>query len=105
MTDAGSAAGAAPQGDGPVGSGPVGVLISYAHDDEVHEERVRDFWLFLRANGVDATLDLLAAEQRQDWAQWTTRQVRDACRSCSRSSTPLGIAPNNVIIAAGEGSG
>ena len=44
------------------------VLISYAHDDQAHVERVRDFWLFLRANGIDARLDLPAAEQRQDWA-------------------------------------
>ena len=34
--------------------GPVRVFISYAHDDAEHEERVRDFWLFLRANGIDA---------------------------------------------------
>jgi hypothetical protein len=77
-TAAGSAAGADPEPGSPVGSGPAGVLISYAHDDAVHEERVRDFWLFLRASGVNALLDLPAAEQRQDWAEWMTRQVRDA---------------------------
>ena len=43
-------------------------------------ERVRDFWLFLRANGIDARLDLPAAERRQDWAQWMMREVRDADR-------------------------
>lgn len=63
--------------DGPA---PSRVLISYAHDDAPHVERVRGFWLFLRANGIDARLDLSAAEQRQDWAQWTARQVRDADR-------------------------
>ena len=41
---------------------------------------MRDFWLFLRANGIDARLDLPAAEQRQDWARWMTRQVRYADR-------------------------
>ena len=41
---------------------------------------MRGFWLFLRANGVDARLDLPAAERRQDWAQWMTREVRDADR-------------------------
>jgi hypothetical protein len=30
---------------------PVRVFISYAHDDEAHQERVREFWLFLRAHG------------------------------------------------------
>ena len=59
---------------------PVRVLISYAHDDETHRERVRAFWLFLRANGIDARVDLTAAERRQDWAEWMTLQVRDADR-------------------------
>ena len=36
--------------------------------------------MFLRANGIDARLDLPAAEGRQDWAQWTAREVRDADR-------------------------
>jgi NAD(P)H-dependent FMN reductase len=56
------------------------VFISYAHDDAAHEKQVRDFWLFLRANGIDARLDLTAAETRQDWAQWMTEQIRDADR-------------------------
>ncbi len=59
---------------------PTRVFISYAHDDQVHQNRVRDFWLFLRAQGIDANADLTAAGQRQDWAEWMTRQVRDADR-------------------------
>ena len=59
---------------------PLRVFISYAHDDAVHVERVREFWLFLRANGIDARLDLHASEQRQDWANWIAREVRDADR-------------------------
>jgi TIR domain len=59
---------------------PVSVFVSYAHDDGAHVERVREFWWFLRSNGVDAQLDLPAAEQRQDWGEWMTRQVRDAER-------------------------
>ncbi len=55
-------------------------FISYAHDDPEHEERVRQFWLFLRANGVDAVLDLAATDQRTGWTQWMTQQVRDADR-------------------------
>jgi len=34
---------------------PVRVFVSYAHDDAEHEDRVRDFWLFLRAHGVVRT--------------------------------------------------
>ena len=56
------------------------VFISYAHGDAGHEGHVRDFWLFLRANGIDARLDLPIAEQRVDLAEWMTREVRDADR-------------------------
>jgi TIR domain len=70
-----------PSGPGRAGDGEraaVRVFVSYAHDDAAHEERVRGFWWFLRAHGVDARLDQLAGEQRQDWAEWMTREVRDA---------------------------
>lgn len=49
---------------------PVRVLISYAHGDPGHEEDVRRLWTLLRAEGVDARLDLAAASQRQFWPQW-----------------------------------
>ena len=62
------------------GRGPVRAFISYAHDSDAHQDLVRDFWLFLRAHGIDARLDLPATGQRTDWAQWMTRQVRDAGR-------------------------
>ena len=66
-------------GEGPRGADvPVRVFISYAHDNVVHEERVRNFWLFLHSLGIDAKIDLLAAEQRVDWAKWTMREIRDA---------------------------
>ncbi len=61
------------------GGRPVRVFISYAHDDHEHEDLVREFWVFLRACGVDARLDLARAD-RVDWAEWMTREVRDADR-------------------------
>ncbi|MGH3907592.1 MAG: SEFIR domain-containing protein [Pseudonocardiaceae bacterium] len=60
------------------GDDTVRVFISYAHDDAEHEDRVRQFWLFLRANGIDAVLDKPAAERRQDWSQWMLDQIRQA---------------------------
>ena len=36
--------------------------------------------MFLRANGIDARLDLAAEADRVDWAEWMTREVRDADR-------------------------
>ncbi|MEV3909671.1 SEFIR domain-containing protein [Streptomyces canus] len=52
------------------------VFISYAHDDQKHVDRVRDFWSFLRSCGIDAELDLPAGERRQDWALWMLRGIR-----------------------------
>ena len=59
---------------------PVRVFISYAHEekDPAHDDRVRQLWMFLREQGIDARLDLPATEQRQDWAQWMTQEIRDA---------------------------
>lgn len=58
--------------------GPVRVFVSYAHDDAEHEDRVREFWVFLREHGIDARLDKPAAQRRQDWPLWMLRQVRAA---------------------------
>jgi hypothetical protein len=53
------------------------VFISYAHESDEHAEAVRDLWIFLRAQGIDARLDRVAAQQRQDWALWMADQVRE----------------------------
>lgn len=61
-------------------SAPPRVFISYAHENDggVHAERVRALWLLLRARGVDARLDLSAAEEPQDWALWMQGEFRAA---------------------------
>ncbi|MEV4510548.1 CHAT domain-containing protein [Dactylosporangium sp. NPDC049525] len=56
----------------------VRVLISYAHGDVVHEEQVRRLWTLLRAEGVDAVLDVVAEGERQFWPQWMAEQIRVA---------------------------
>ena len=56
----------------------VRVFISYAHDSTEHVERVRRFWAFLRKHGIDARLDLPAAERRQDWPLWMQQEIRAA---------------------------
>lgn len=63
---------------GPPDEEPVRVFISYAHDSDEHVAAVRDLWVFLRGQGIDARLDLPAAERRQDWPAWMAEQVRDA---------------------------
>jgi hypothetical protein len=47
---------------------PRRVLLSYAHDldEPEHAEMVRLLWELLRAHGIDARLDLPAAQERQD---------------------------------------
>ena len=59
---------------------PPRVFISYAHDSDDHLEAVRDLWILLRENGVDARIDRVAAEQRQDWTLWMEEQVAAADR-------------------------
>ncbi|MCZ2826050.1 MULTISPECIES: NACHT N-terminal Helical domain 1-containing protein [unclassified Modestobacter] len=60
------------------GGAPIRVFISYAHESAEHEDLVRRFAIFLRHNGVDAKIDVPAAEERQDWPAWMSRQVRAA---------------------------
>ena len=59
---------------------PRRVFISYAHEpgNSEHGEVVRAFWEFLRSHGIDAHIDLIAAEQRQDWALWMADEIRAA---------------------------
>jgi hypothetical protein len=57
---------------------PVRVFVSYAHASALHVEAVRQLWLLLRENGVDARLDLPATARRQDWTLWMLEQFRSA---------------------------
>ncbi|MEU0992281.1 hypothetical protein [Streptomyces sp. NPDC005953] len=59
---------------------PPRVFISYAHEDDggAHTERVRALWLLLRGLGVNAKLDLVAAEAPRDWALWTFHEYQSA---------------------------
>jgi hypothetical protein len=45
---------------------PPRVFISYAHDSDAHREKVRDLWVFLCANGVEAHIDRVAAQERHE---------------------------------------
>ena len=54
------------------------VFISYAHESAEHAEAVRDLWVLLRSCGIDARLDRVAAQRRQDWALWMADQIRAA---------------------------
>lgn len=59
---------------------PVRVFLSYAWEPDSgrHQAVVREFWGFLRSQGIDAHLDLGAANDRQDWALWMADQIREA---------------------------
>lgn len=60
------------------GRTPVRVFISYAHEDDAHKDDVSRLSVLLRTNGIDAVLDLPAADRRRDWALWMLRQVRES---------------------------
>ncbi|MFC3890516.1 tetratricopeptide repeat protein [Lentzea rhizosphaerae] len=54
------------------------VFISYAQESDEHRAVVRELWAFLRANGIDAVFDQVAAGQRQDWSLWMADRIREA---------------------------
>ncbi|MEU3066857.1 SEFIR domain-containing protein [Streptomyces sp. NPDC006906] len=54
------------------------VFISYANDGGPHAEQVRSLWQLLRENGIDARLDLSAAERPQDWGLWMQHEYEQA---------------------------
>jgi len=86
--------------EGPMRSSPR-VFVSYAHGSPEHEASVRELWILLRSQGIDARLDLPAAEVRQDWALWMQREVRAAEFVLVIASTDYreraeGDAPSNV---------
>ena len=62
----------------PLQGPPPRVFISYAHASEDHVAAVRSLWILLRTLGIDAQLDRLAAQRRQDWPVWMMKQVREA---------------------------
>lgn len=53
------------------------VLISYAHDDLGHESQVHALYQLLRSYGIDAVIDLEAADRPQYWPDWMSRQIRE----------------------------
>jgi len=84
---------------------PGRVFISYAHDDDdEHADQVREFWRFLRANGIDALLDLPAGEIRQDWSLWMLRGIRDSRRVIVVASPQYRRRADGDALA-GEGAG
>jgi hypothetical protein len=57
---------------------PCRVFISYAWDTDPGSDgdMVRKLYEFLRSCGIDAHLDLVAAQGRQDWPLWMADQIR-----------------------------
>ncbi|MBB5045524.1 hypothetical protein HNR60_000253 [Rhodopseudomonas rhenobacensis] len=53
----------------------VRVFISYTKTDVEHEARVRDLATFLRANGVDARLDIWLLRPGMDLPQWMSNEL------------------------------
>src|SRR5215468_10493159 len=86
------------------GAEPVRVFVSYAHDDVEHVDRVRNFWLFLRFQGLDARLDLPAAEEPRDWTLWMGQELR-SCRFVLVVASPEYKRRAEGDAAPGEGCG
>jgi hypothetical protein len=56
------------------------VFLSFARESPEHVERVWQLYELLRASGVNAHADFVAAEERQDWERWTQQQMTAAER-------------------------
>jgi hypothetical protein len=73
------------------------VFVSYAHDSVEHRAQVRELWLLLRNNGVDAHMDDMYDTERRDWFAWVIDQI-------DRADYVLVIASPRYR-AAGDGQG
>jgi hypothetical protein len=57
----------------------VRVFISYSHDSEAHETRVRQLAeRLVREDGIDCELDKWAPHPSQGWPRWMDRQIDEA---------------------------
>jgi hypothetical protein len=54
------------------------VLISYSHDGPAHEEQVLALADRLRADGIDAMIDLYEPFPPEGWPAWCDRQIRES---------------------------
>jgi hypothetical protein len=54
------------------------VFISYSHDTVAHQKRVLGFAHRLRADGIDAEIDLWNASPPEGWPLWCERQIAAA---------------------------
>jgi len=57
---------------------PPRVLISYSHDNPAHETRVLAFADRLRADGIDAMIDLYVQSPPEGWPAWCDSQIRQS---------------------------
>ncbi|MDR1265043.1 MAG: CHAT domain-containing protein [Propionibacteriaceae bacterium] len=80
------------------------VFISYAHDTPEHERVVADFWVFLRQCGVDARLDVYAAQFPQDWPLWMETEIT-AADFVLMIASPAYRRRSGAEAAPGEGRG
>ena len=52
------------------------VFVAYSHDSEAHRDRIVAFTSRLRADGVDAVIDLNKPWPSEGWQAWTRTQLR-----------------------------
>ena len=58
--------------------GPPRVFITYAYRSAADGDAVRNLWIFLRSNGVDARLDRPAEGGGQGWTTWLAEELEAA---------------------------
>jgi hypothetical protein len=56
----------------------VGVFVSYSHDSPSHKDRVREFAVALRDQGINVELDQFHEAEIIDWPRWCKEQTSQA---------------------------
>lgn len=54
------------------------VFISYSHENSEYENRILEFANRLRAEGIDANIDLYEEAPAEGWPRWMENQINDA---------------------------
>jgi hypothetical protein len=57
---------------------PKKAFVSYAHESGEHKNQVLALATLLRQNGVEAVLDMWAADTRIDWYAWALKEMTEA---------------------------
>lgn len=54
------------------------VFISYSHQNVEYENKILEFANHLRAEGIDANIDLYEEAPAEEWSRWMENQINNS---------------------------